>query len=599
MLNQIQRAKTTFFLVLIFLNAVDISTQIQNQVVAAGSVVSNEIIGRKIPNFVTQDSNGKQIGLQDFSHHRFLVVVFIGTQCPIGNAYVPYLNELHMKFKDRGVEVLGVNSNLADSPNEISQHAADYQIQFPMLVDSQQIVADLFSAERTPQAFVLDRRRNIRYSGRIDDKIGYDFKRKNASRLDLEIALQDLLAGKPVSKPTTTPLGCIITRKSSLLPKGEITYSTHIAKILETRCVNCHHPGTAAPFSLQTHEDSQNWSQMIKEVVQQQRMPPWSADPRHGKFSNDLRMPKSEIDTLVAWIDNGSPLGDKNKLPKSKPVVDGWMIEKPDVIFKMPKSFTVKASGTVDYKYFVTPTHFKKDVWVQASEARPGNRSVVHHIIVFVQPKGQPKGRGRAAIAGFAPGEEPMVFPAGTGFRVPAGAKLIWQIHYTPTGKVETDRCEVGMVFCKEKPDREIIQRDAMNRDFVIPARAENHQVVSSKRFSEDVELISLMPHMHFRGKDFTFIAEFPNGKKETLLSVPDYDFNWQHRYRFATPKPIPRGTTIRCIAHFDNSPENPANPAPDQPVRWGDQSWEEMMIGFLTYVKPEDRSQIRKLNAK
>ena len=261
----------------------------------------------------------------------------------------------------------------------------------------------------------------------------------------------------------------------------------------------------------------------------------------------------------------------------------------------MPREYTVPASGTVEYQYFITPTNFEQDMWVQASEARPGNWSVVHHIIAFIREKGSTQTRLLPSVAGFAPGEEPTIFPVGVGFKVPAGAEIVWQVHYTPTGKVETDCSEVGLIFCKETPSRPIRGGGAINFRFNISPGDGNHRVVSSTRFAKDVELLTLMPHMHLRGKDFRFTANYPDGTSEILLNVPNYDFNWQHRYRFAKPLRIPQGTTIECVAHFDNSPDNPACPDPTKTVRWGDQTWEEMMIGFYTSVDAEKPKTRRK----
>ena len=552
---------------------------------AADRSSATGLIGRRVPNFVLPDSNGQQLALADFSDAKLIVAVFLGTECPIGNAYVPDLVDLQNRYRDQGVQVIGVNANLSDSAASIAEHVKEFKIDFPILVDADQLAADLFNAQRTPEAFVLDGRRQIRYRGRIDDRLGYDFKRDKSRRADLEEAVQELLAGDDVSVAETELEGCLITRRSSLRKKGEITYAKHVAKILHERCGNCHHPGTAAPFSLLTYQDARNWSEMMQEVVVQRRMPPWNADPRFGKFSNDLRMTKEEIDTVVAWLDDGAPLGDEKDLPKLPEYAEGWTIGKPDVVFKMPQEYTIPASGTVEYQYFVTPTNFEEDVWVQAAEARPGNRPAVHHIIVFVRPKGSKSFRRLPAVAGFAPGEEPHLWPDGLGFRVPAGAELVWQVHYTPTGKVEKDRCEVGLVFCKEPPRRPVKGGGIFNFAFGIPPGASNHRVVSSKKFSNDVELLALMPHMHVRGKDFRYTAHYPDGTSEILLNVPDYDFNWQHRYRFAKPFRIPKGTTIECVAHFDNSADNPANPDPAETVRWGDQTWQEMMIGWYSHV--------------
>ena len=544
------------------------------------------VLGRRMPDFVLPDSVGKVTAFSDFNEAKHVVVVFLGTQCPIGNAYVPVLNELQTKYRDQGVQIVAVNSNLADNAEAVAKHVTEFSVGFPVLVDERQIVADIFGARRTPEAFVLDRRRHIRYRGRIDDRFGYAYKRATARRTDLEEAIKELVAGNEVSVAETEPAGCIITRKDRLAGKGEITFAKHVSRILQKNCADCHHPGTAAPFSLLKYEDAANWAGMIRETVLERRMPPWSADPRYGHFENDLRMSDQDVDTLIAWIDGGMPMGDPTELPEPKKYAEGWQLGKPDLVFKIPAEYTVPATGTVEYQYFVTPTDFKEDVWVQASEARPGNWSAVHHIIVFVREKGEKRKQGLPSVGGFAPGEEPMVLPPGVGFKVPAGSELVWQLHYTPTGKVEKDRSEVGIYLCKEKPERQSRGGGAFNFRFSIPPGAEKHLVESQHTFTEDVELLSLMPHMHLRGRDFKYTAKYPDGSSEILLSVPNYDFNLQHRYRLREPKPLPAGTKLECVAHFDNSIHNPANPDPTKAVRWGDQSWEEMMIGWYATVE-------------
>lgn len=560
----------------------------------AKSKPADTVLGRRIPDFVLPDSSGKVTAFSDFNEAKHVVVVFLGTQCPIGNAYVPVLNDLQKRYADKDLQVVAINSNLADNAQTVATHVKDFSVGFPVLVDERQVVADIFGARRTPEVFLLDRRRHIRYRGRIDDRVGYTYKRAKARRNDLEEAVKELVAGDDVSVSESEPAGCIITRKDRLAGIGEITFAKHVSRILQKNCADCHHPGTAAPFSLLKYEDAVNWAGMIRETVLERRMPPWSADPRYGHFENDLRMSDEEVDTMISWIDGGMLMGDLKGLPEPKQYANGWQLGKPDMIFKIPAEYTVPATGTVEYQYFVTPTNFKEDVWVQASEARPGNWAAVHHIIVFVREQGGKRKQGLPAVGGFAPGEEPKVLPPGVGFKVPAGAELVWQLHYTPTGKVEKDRSEVGLYLCKETPERQSRGGGAFNFRFSIPPGAEKHRVVSEATIAKDVELISLMPHMHLRGRDFKYTAKYPDGSSEILLSVPDYDFNWQHRYRFREPKPLPAGTKLECVAHFDNSIHNPANPDPTKAVRWGDQSWEEMMIGWYATVDAK-RPQVEK----
>jgi peroxiredoxin len=250
----------------------------------AAATADPQILGRRVADFVLPDTAGKQVALSDFNDAKARVVVFLGTQCPVGNAYVPMLNDLQKRYREQGVQVIGVNANLSDTADMIAAHVKEFDVQFPMLVDAKQVVADLFGASRTPEAFLLDRRDAIRYYGRIDDRIGYDHKRAEPRRADLEEAIQELLAGKEVSVKHVEPEGCLITRRDRIENKSEITYARHVSRILQDRCAGCHHPGTAAPFSLLTYEDADQWSETIKETVVQRRMPPWDADPRHGVF---------------------------------------------------------------------------------------------------------------------------------------------------------------------------------------------------------------------------------------------------------------------------------------------------------------------------
>jgi mono/diheme cytochrome c family protein len=372
---------------------------------------------------------------------------------------------------------------------------------------------------------------------------------------------------------------------------NDVTYAKHIAPIIQNKCQTCHRPGTAAPFSLLDYEDVVDWSQTIKEVVEQKRMPPWHADPRFGKFANDRRLTQDEIDLLVRWIDADTPKGNDQDLPPAKHYPDGWMIGTPDVVFELPEEVSVQATGTVPYRYYTTPTNFKEDVWVASAEARPGNRKVVHHIIVSFRdpqaPRREGAGLGTGHIVGTAPGDMPLILPPGVARKIPAGSTLIWQVHYTPTGQVEKDRSQLGLIFYKEKepPTRSVLTVGIAQRRFAIPPGDASYQVESDYVFPADAVLYSFMPHMHLRGKDFKYEATYPDGRSETLLSVPRYDFSWQSTYILREPMAMPKGTKIHCTAHFDNSRENRANPDPEKEVRWGDQTWEEMMIGWMNYA--------------
>jgi peroxiredoxin len=551
--------------------------------------------------FTLKDTSGTEWSLKDQQSAKAIVVVFIGTECPINNAYMPRLAELHKKYSSRGVAFVALNANSQDTPVRVAAHAKEHNISYPVLKDIANRVADDFDARRTPEAFVLDSSGRILYRGRIDDQFGIGYRRPDPTRRDLAAALDEVLAGKPVTQPRTSVAGCAIARTIKARADGPITYTKDVARILQKNCQECHRPGQVGPMSLLSYEDALGWAETIQEVVQERRMPPWYADPKIGHFSNDRSLSREERETLLAWIKQDCPRGDPSDLPPPRRFAEGWIIGKPDVVFSMPEAFNVPAKGGpkgIRYQYFAVQTKFTEDRWVQAVEAKPGNRAVVHHIIVYVTPGGKEfrqnrtDGIGDGLLVSFAPGELPAIFPPGTAKKIPKGSTLLFQMHYTPNGVEQKDRSSVGLIFAKEPPKDEVRTRAITQRRFAIPPGADSYEVKSATTFTQDAKLLSLMPHMHLRGKDFAYRVVFPDGKSEMLLRVPRYDFNWQSHYRLDKPLDLPAGTRIECTAHFDNSENNPNNPDPKKEVRWGEQTWEEMMIGFADYVltaKPKE----------
>lgn len=566
----------------------------QKPAAAVDKAAESTAIGQKVADFILSDTSGKQVALTDFRDQKGVVLFFMGTTCPISNLYLPALVELQQKYAARGVQIVGIQSNAGLTAEEVKTHAAEHKFTLPVLHDVEQRVAQQLGATRTSEVFLLDSQRTVRYHGRVDDRYGYTYKRGSARRADLEEALAELLDGKPISVAETAVRGCLLTPQSNSTAKTDVTYAREVSRILQKRCQECHRPDQPGPFALLTYDDAVEHSAMIKEVVLERRMPPWHADPRYGHFSNNRRMGQEEIDQVVAWIDAGTPRGDDKDLPEPVQYAEGWQIGQPDLVFELPQDVTVPAQGTVPYLHFKVPTNFKEDVWIQAAEARPGNRAVVHHIIVYYRdPKKREKEQDRLQdhfVVGTAPGDPPFTLPDGVARRIPAGADLVFQMHYTPNGKEQKDRSQVGLVLYKGTmpPKYNSTAKAIINHRFRIPAGEPNHRVESKHTFDRDMVVFSLMPHMHVRGKDFLFRAVYPDGRSETLLSVPSYDFNWQNTYIPASPLQFPKGTTIECVAHYDNSADNPANPDPKKEVRWGDQTWEEMMIGWLSCAPAE-----------
>jgi hypothetical protein len=400
--------------------------------------------------------------------------------------------------------------------------------------------------------------------------------------------LEELLAGKPVSQPLCRASGCLISRVRKPPTHGTITYYKDIAPILHKHCQTCHRPGEIAPFSLTTYRDAVGWAATIREVVAERRMPPWHADPRYGKFANDPSLSEREKNLLFAWINAGCPQGDPSATPRLSPFPQGWRIPTPDQVVSMPEPFTVPAEGTIEYQYIVVDPGFHEDRWIQAAEIRPGNRAVVHHCNVFLQPPDNPDIQAQGELGSYclvaaAPGTPPLVLPEGMAKRVPAGWRFVFVLHYTTIGSVQTDQTVLGLKFADPRAVKKEVATWLMyDRDLRIPPGASDHTVSQTWQIHRDVLLLAYFPHMHLRGKSFRYEAIYPNGATEILLDVPRYDFNWQNRYELAEPKLVPAGSLLRCTAVYDNSVDNRANPDPTAEVRAGTQSWDEMFNGYF-----------------
>jgi hypothetical protein len=405
-------------------------------------------------------------------------------------------------------------------------------------------------------------------------------------------------------------LGPALVVVASAATNSPVTFSKDVAPILQANCQGCHRPGEAAPFSLLTYQQARPWAKAMKEAVLLKKMPPWFADASVGHFKNDRALAQKDIDTLTKWVEAGAPEGNPKDMPKPLEFTEGWNIGKPDLVFEMPEAFDVPASGTIEYQYVILPYKFTEDRWVQMAEVRPGNRALVHHVIAFIRDgnskwnrdktpgevflpeknsKGERQGLSGDMLAGYAPGLPPIELPAGTARLVKAGSDIVFQMHYTANGKPGQDKTKVGIVFAKEPPKERIMTLAALNQKFTIPAGDPNYKVDAEIELGHEAKLRALLPHMHQRGKDFEYRLVFPTGETQTILRVPRYDFGWQLWYEPKDEILLPKGTKISCTAHFDNSPNNPSNPDATKDVKWGDQTWEEMMIGFFDVRFPAD----------
>ena len=386
------------------------------------------------------------------------------------------------------------------------------------------------------------------------------------------------------------------------------TFHKDVEPLLQKSCQECHRPGEIGPMPLLSYEQARPWAKSIKAAVLKNQMPPWPADPHYGKFSNDRSLTKEQIDTISAWVDAGAPEGNKADAPKPRTWIDGWNIQKPDAIIEMPQAFEVPASGEVDYQYIVVPTGFTEDKWVQAVEIRPSNRTVVHHAVMFIREPGNPwmkeakpgvpfvptvanaqqrflntQGGGMSdVLAIYTPGMVPDIWEPGQAKQIKAGSDIVFQMHYTASGKAGKDKTRIGLVFAKEPPKERIVTVAALNNRFNIPAGDANYKAEAVAPVMNQMTMISLFPHLHLRGKAFQYDVIYPDGRTETILKLDNWSLNWQLSYKLEKPMVLEPGTKVKATAWWDNSPNNPANPDPKKDVQWGEQSWEEMLIGFF-----------------
>ena len=395
---------------------------------------------------------------------------------------------------------------------------------------------------------------------------------------------------------------------------AKVTYYKDALPILQERCQGCHRPGEIAPMSFMSYKETRPWAKAIKAAVSTRKMPPWSADPHVGKFSNDWSLSDRQVETLTAWVDGGAVEGNSAEGPKPKRYVEGWNIGKPDFEVEMPEAFPIGAGGTIDYQYIVIPSGFTEDKWIQAAELRPTFRPAVHHVVVFVREKGSnwlkdvkpgvpyvppsnqqfanTLGGGNDVMTIYTPGMAPDVWTKGMAKMVPAGADFVFQLHYTPNGKAGADKSKLGIVYASAPVERRVITMAAIDFQLNIPPGEANHVSKARTPNTFDSTLISFFPHMHVRGKSFEYEVVMPNGDRQKLLNVPRYDFNWQFSYRLDKPIDLPPGARIECTAVFDNSPNNAANPDPKATVKWGEQTTEEMMIGFYDLAVSKDMNR-------
>ena len=520
------------------------------------------------------------------------VIAFLGAGCPVARQYAGRLEAIAADYADQGVRVIGVDANRQDSADEFLAAAREMEVTFPLVMDSRQRIARALGATRTGGVVVIDQLGNVAYAGRVDDQFTPGVARPAATTHELTAALDDLLAGRPIAVPRTEPVGCLITfdRDSDLVAEAAPTFHRDIVPLLQAHCLECHRAGEIGPFDVSTLDEVRGWAAMMLETMEQQRMPPWHAAPEHGNFKNARHLPAAATALFRTWLEAGMPAGDPTTSPPGPALVEGWRLPRaPDAIVPLGRRpYRVPASGTVDYQYFVADPHFEDETWVSAAQCVPGAPSVVHHGLVFFRPESLSDFRGMSFVTAYVPGQRATAFPPGHARRIPARSKFVFQMHYTPDGREREDLTSVGVVTMpREEVTHEVVTLATIEQDFEIPPHAANHEVRAElKCFSKGSTLLAVSPHMHLRGKAFEVRAR-RGSETETLLSVPHYDFNWQHTYEFTEPLPLDGIDALEIVARFDNSAANPTNPDPAETVMWGEQTWEEMALAFVEVAKP------------
>lgn len=553
-------------------------------------------IGRFIADYNLADPTGVSGQLHQDTAAELTVVAFTSTSCPISRKYLPTLVGLHSDFASRGVRFILVNSVATDRPEDMQAAATRFGSKIEYVFDRDSGFAGHIGATTTTDVFVLDHSYTVLYHGAIDDQYGFGYSIDAPRHNYLRDALQAALERRSIPVSATAAPGCLLEQQPAATQAAEITWHHQISRLLQRHCVECHREGGVGPFRLDTFEDAVAHAPMIREVVNRGSMPPWfAADAQPtSPWMNDRSLAAAEKQQLLAWLDGNTPVGDPRQSPAPRSFPDGWLIGKPDAVFEFAQPVPVKATGTMPYQNILIDTHLDQDHWVQAIEVRPGNPSVVHHVLVFIQGTDEPDGpRDDAADERggywgiYVPGNSTLVYPDGYAKRIPKGARLRFQMHYTPNGTATEDSTRIGLVYAKKKPLHEVRVAGIVNRGFRIPAGADHHPVVGSiKNLPRDVQVLAFLPHMHLRGKAARYEL-ISDGESRTLLDIPNYDFNWQLLYRYAEPLTVRAGETLQFTAWYDNSSGNPANPDPTREVRWGPQTFDEMHLGYVEYVVP------------
>ncbi|MFZ9856532.1 MAG: hypothetical protein ACO3I0_15555 [Limisphaerales bacterium] len=527
---------------------------------------------------------------QDGRRHEFLregdakaVVMVFTDNAHLADTWAQ-IRPLQERYQSGGIRFWLINPT--DPRSTLAAAVRDAGVKVPVLHDAAQLVSRTWGIRSAGEVVALDRSQfepfyagalASRYPGVATPEVPH-----------LEQALGEFAAGKTVTVQRVKATGDLLGLAAARVPD----YRTEIAPLVQSRCVNCHRQGDIGSFPILKHADLADRAREIRDSVLSGSMPPWQADPAHGQFSNDFSLTPDEAARLVSWIDAGSPKGESgDPLAENPPQAPAaWPLGQPDKVVSIAAQ-TIPASGEVPYRYLMVKNPWNRDVWLRGAAVKPGNREVVHHCLVFVAKTVfdflQVQGGLGGFFAGYVPGMDQTFYPEGTGKLLPAGAYLVFQMHYTPNGKSSTDITQLGFYEAKVRPTRELTTTAAYDTGFSIPAGVRDHEVVAETTVERHSILYEMSPHMHYRGARMRFEAFYPDGRNEVLLNVPGYEFDWQAMYRLKEPKRLPAGTRLRITGGFDNSKWNPWNPSPSSIVQFGEQTGDEMLIGYLN-IAPE-----------
>ena len=554
-------------------------------------------IGRMIADLSFTTLDGQNASLSGFKNKKCLVILMTSATCPVSKRYIPSVAKLQKELAAQNIALLLVNPFASETADEIKSQLTEAGITAAYVHDKEKKLAALLHARTTTEVFLLDDTRTLVYRGAFDDQYGINYNLDAPKNRYLHDAISAHLKNeKPVIQATAAP-GCELDLGNA--PKvaaSPVTYHRDVARILQQNCVTCHRDGGIAPFALDDIEEVKDRAKVIKRVVSEGTMPPWFAaldkDATTNPWANDCSLSAKDKADLFAWLDSSDrPLGNVAEAPAKRSYPAEWSIGTPDLIIPLSRAYDIKADGFMPYAFDVVDTDIPEDKWVTAYEILPSERDVVHHVIVQVHEKGA-DARDREEGAGgywaiYVPGNGANIYPQGFARKIPAGARVSFQIHYTPSGKAKKERLRMGLVFAKAPPQYEVKTLALANPKISIPPGASHHVETQTRRVPFDIPITSYMAHLHIRGKAFKYEVIHADGKTETLLDIPRYDFNWQLRYDYKQPKLIPRGSTLKITAVYDNSAENKANPDPTKLVKWGSQTVDEMMLGYFEYFLP------------